>query len=186
MVAARRAASSITRSPALSHVTTSRGLVSSGVVDVEPRAVGEDHVGQPGVVLGVEVLRAERRAQVEAAGVPQRRLLLEVPPGAPGPRVRLAAVGVHDLRGEQHLVRPRLARHRDAVLHLGAHHAPYRHDTSVVEAPDTMPVARLVDQPTPSSALIGSMAKYSTNAAATTHSSGWISPALPRTVRSTT
>ena len=55
--ARRRAA--MTRSPALSHDHASRGLVHLGagvlrvrVVDVEPRAVGEDDVGQAEVLVG--------------------------------------------------------------------------------------------------------------------------------------
>ena len=56
---ARREASSITRSPALSQFTTSRGcgdlgrgVLRVGVVDVEPGAVGQDDVGQPEVLVG--------------------------------------------------------------------------------------------------------------------------------------
>ena len=60
-VAARIAASSITRSPALSQITDvargghlGRGELGVGVVDVEPGAVGEDDVGRAEVVeLGV-------------------------------------------------------------------------------------------------------------------------------------
>ena len=53
----RVAAASITRSPALSQITASqrvgdlgRGELGVGVVDVEPGAVGEDHVGRADLV----------------------------------------------------------------------------------------------------------------------------------------
>ena len=93
--AANRDASSMTCSPALSHFTTSRGLVHSGrgvlrvrVVDVEPGAVGEDDVGQAEVLVGELGGVGDLAGHVEAAGVAQRRLLLEVPPGPPGPQRR--------------------------------------------------------------------------------------------------
>ena len=67
------------------------------------------------------------RRHVEAAGVAQRRLLLEVP-ARPARLARVArGVGVDDLRGGDHRVGRWAARHRDAVLDLGAHHPPHAH-----------------------------------------------------------
>ena len=93
-----------TCSPALSHFTTSRGLVHSGrgvlrvrVVDVEPGAVGEDDVGQAEVLVGELAGVGDLAGHVEPAGVAQRRLLLEVPPGPAGLQ-RARGVGVDDLR----------------------------------------------------------------------------------------
>ena len=54
-----------------------------GVVDVEPGAVGEDHVGQAEVLVGELAGVGDLAGQVEAAGVAQRVLLLEVPAGPP-------------------------------------------------------------------------------------------------------
>ena len=140
--AAIREASSMTCSPALSHRTTSsgrghlgRGVLRVGVVDVEPRAVGEDHVGQAEVLVGELARVGELAAQVEAARVAQRRLLLEVPAG-PARLDRGAGVGVDHLRAGDHRVGVRLALHRDAVLDLGAHHPSYGHGPSLRATPD--------------------------------------------------
>ena len=74
----------MTRSPALSQRTTSRGLVHLGrgvlrvrVVDVQPGAVGEDDVGQPDVLVGelagVGDARGRGRTRARpAAGSPPR------------------------------------------------------------------------------------------------------------------
>ena len=53
------------------------------VVDVEPRAVGEDDVGQPDVLVGELAGVGDLARQVEPARVAQRVLLLEVPAGPP-------------------------------------------------------------------------------------------------------
>ena len=55
------------------------------VVDVEPGAVGQDDVGQPEVLVGQLGGVGDLAGQVEAAGVAQRVLLLEVPPGPARP-----------------------------------------------------------------------------------------------------
>ena len=97
-----------------------RGVLRVGVVDVEPRAVGEDHVGRADLVGVHHRRRARRPAQVEPAGVPQRRLHLVIPAGALGPldpgggRVRQ-----HRLRRRQDRIRGRIGRRRNAVLDLG-------------------------------------------------------------------
>ena len=57
-----------------------------GVVDVEPGAVGEDDVGQAEVLVGELGRVRDLAGHVEAAGVAQRGLLLEVPPGPAGPQ----------------------------------------------------------------------------------------------------
>ena len=64
-----------------------------GVVDVEPRAVGQDDVGQADVLVGELAGVGDLAGQVEAARVAQRALLLEVPAGAAG-----TARGVDGLR----------------------------------------------------------------------------------------
>ena len=95
-----------------------------GVVDVEPGAVGQDDVGHPGVVLGLDELLRDpgAPAEFEAACVTQRRLLLEVPGRSPcAPGGQCARVGVHHLRREQHRVCRRLAGQANAVFDLGAH-----------------------------------------------------------------
>ena len=98
-VAALAAASAMTRSPALSQSTTDSGLVHSGAEysgcawsTYSRAAVGEDDVGQAQSPRRSSWRGVRRLAgQVEAAGVPQRVLLLEVPAGAPRPRRRVAA-----------------------------------------------------------------------------------------------
>src|SRR5664280_924438 len=82
------------RSPALSQITASSGLVTSGV--------------------------------------PQRRLLLEVPPGTPLDALVPSgiAVAVDHLRRGDHGVGTRLPRYGDAVLGLGADHPPRGHARS--------------------------------------------------------
>ena len=100
-----------------------------GVVDVEPGAVGEDHVGQAEVLVGERLGRVVGGAGVgEAAGVAQRRLLLVVPAGAAAAgQLRAGAVGVDHLGRGDHRVGAGLARHGDAVLDLGTHDPPHRH-----------------------------------------------------------
>ena len=144
------AASSMISSPALSHRTMSsgvgdlgRGVLRVGVVDVQPGTVGEDDVGEAEVLVGELAGVGELPAEVEAAGVAQRRLLLEVPPGAS----RLdggAGVGVDDLRARHHRVGVRLSLHRDAVLDLGAHHPPYGHVASLRAGPGAGPPSSLL------------------------------------------
>ena len=98
-----------------------RRVLRMGVVDVQPGAVGQDHVGRADLVGVHHRRRARRPAQVEAAGVAQRRFHLVVPPGALGPldpggrRVRQ-----HRLRRRQDRIRGRVGRRRDAVLDLGS------------------------------------------------------------------
>jgi hypothetical protein len=106
-----------------------------GVVDVQPAAVGEDDVGQAQVLVGQ--LGGIRRltGQVEPAGVPQRVLLLEVPPRPAGPGRGSRLVGVDDLRGGHHRVGAGLAGHGDAVFRLGAHHPKNAH----VKQPNAVP-----------------------------------------------
>ena len=97
-----------------------RGVLRVGVVDVEPGAVGQDHVRRADLVGVDHRRRAGGSAQVEAAGVPQRRLHLVVPPGAlcpldtSGGRVRQ-----HRLRRRQDRIRGRIGRRGNAVLDLG-------------------------------------------------------------------
>ncbi len=67
-----------------------------GMVDVEPRSVGEDHVGQPDVLVGELAGVGGLAGEVEASRVAQRVLLLEVPAGPAGP-VHRRRVGVDDL-----------------------------------------------------------------------------------------
>ncbi len=107
-----------------------RGVLRVRVVDVEPGAVGEDHVRQSEVLVGQQARVGDLPRHVEAAGVAQRRLLLEVPARTAGPD-RRGRVGVDDLGRGHHRVRQRLARDRDAVLDLGAHDAPHTHGSSV-------------------------------------------------------
>ena len=58
-----------------------RGVLRVCMVDVEPGAVGEDHVGQAEVLVGQLARIGDLAAQVEAPRVAQGRLLLEVPAG---------------------------------------------------------------------------------------------------------
>ncbi len=107
------------------------GVLGVGVVDVQARTVGEDHVGQAEVLVG-ELGRVGHLARhVEAAGVAQRRLLLEVPAGAAGLE-RGAGVGVDQSCARHHRVRVRVSLHRDAELGLGPHDSPHAHGASVV------------------------------------------------------
>ena len=59
------------------------------VVNVEPGAVGQDHIGHPGVFLGFDELLSDAAGatELETPGIPKRRFLLEVPgwPDALGP-----------------------------------------------------------------------------------------------------
>ena len=107
-----------------------RGVLRVGVVDVEPGAVGQDDVGEPEVLVGELGGVGDLPGHVEAAGVAQRRLLLEVP-ARPARLDRRGGVGVDHLRGRDHGVGQGLAHHRDAVLHLGAHDSSHRHGSSV-------------------------------------------------------
>ena len=104
-----------------------RRVLRVRVVDVEPGAVGQDDVGHPGVLVEVVVVQRLRRREVEAAGVAQRRLLLEVPAGTARRRRLGHRPGVDHLAGQGRRVGRRLPRHRDAVLHLGAHDPPHAH-----------------------------------------------------------
>jgi hypothetical protein len=75
-----------------------------GVVDVQPRAVGEDDVGEAQLVVGLAG-GVVGRADVEAARVAQRVLLLEVPARpavARGPVGHAARPAVDDLRRGHH------------------------------------------------------------------------------------
>ena len=103
-----------------------RGVLRVRVVDVEPGAVGEDDVGQAHVLVGELARVGDLPGHVEAAGVAQRRLLLEVPAGAAGLDGG-RGVGVDDLRGGHHRVGQGLALDRDAVLDLGPHHPAHAH-----------------------------------------------------------
>ncbi len=96
-----------------------RGVLRVRVVDVEPRAVGQDHVGRADLV-GVDHRRRPRRAaQVETAGVAQRRFHLVVPAGALGAlNAGGGGIGQHRLRRGQDRVGGRVGRRRDAVLDL--------------------------------------------------------------------
>src|SRR5262249_2534362 len=108
-----------------------RGVLRVGVVHVQPGAVGEDDVGQPEVLVGELAGVGRLPGEVEAAGVAEGVLLLEIPPGPPGPGRGRRLVGVHDLGGRDHGIGTRLAGHRDAVLGLGPHHAPHTHGESL-------------------------------------------------------
>ncbi len=80
------------------------------------------------------------RDMSKPAGVAQRRLLLEVPPrpaGLDGGR----GVGVDHLGGRDHGVGQGLARHRDAVLDLGAHDASHAHGVERTGGPGLRGVA---------------------------------------------
>ena len=97
-----------------------RRILRVGVVDVEPGAVGQDHVGRADLVGVHDRRRARRPAQVEAAGVAQRRFHLVVPPGALRPlNARGGGVRQHRLRRRQDRIRGRVGRRGDAVLDLG-------------------------------------------------------------------
>ena len=125
----------MTRSPALSQSTASRGLVHLGagvlrvgVVDVEPGAVGEDHVGQAEVLVGelagVGHRRGSGRSRARrAAGDSSSKSQRSGPGGPRAPRWR----SVDDLAAAEHRVGVRVAGHRDAVLGLGPHHPAHAH-----------------------------------------------------------
>ena len=83
-------------------------------------------LARPEVLVGELAGVGHLARHVEAAGVAQRRLLLEVP-ARPAGLDRRRRVGVDDLRGGDHRVGQRLALHRDAVLDLGAHHPAHAH-----------------------------------------------------------
>ncbi|SLH73709.1 Uncharacterised protein [Mycobacteroides abscessus subsp. abscessus] len=95
------------------------GVLGVGVVDVEPRAVGEDHVRGADLVGVDHRRRPVHPAQVEATRVAQRRLHLVVPPGAPCARHALGRrVRQNRLRGGEDRVGRRLGGRRDAVFDL--------------------------------------------------------------------
>ncbi len=104
-----------------------RGVLRVRVVDVQPRSVGQDDVGETEVLIGQLARIGELAGQVEPARIAQRVLLLEVPPWSPRLRRRPVGVGVDDLRRGQHGVGGRLAGDRDAVLGLRPHDAPDAH-----------------------------------------------------------
>ncbi len=124
-------------SPALSHThdvarvgALGCRVLRVGVVDVQPGAVGQDQVGEADVLVGQLARVGDRAAEVEAARVAQRALLLEVPPGASRARAQ-RGIGVDELRRREHRVGRRRAEHRDAELSLGAHDAPNGHACSL-------------------------------------------------------
>lgn len=101
-------------------------VLGVGVVHVEAGPVGEDHVGQADVLVGELAGVGHLAGEVEAAGVPQRVLLLEVPAGAARP-VHRRRVGVDDLGRGEHGIGVRVSRDGDPVLRLDAHYSPYGH-----------------------------------------------------------
>ncbi len=110
-----------------------RRVLRMGVVDVQPGPVGQDHVGRADLVGVHHRRRARRPAQVESAGVAQRRLHLVVPPGALGaldPRGR--RVRQHCLRRREDRIGGRIGRRGDSVLDLSSDDP--LHDTSVGDA----------------------------------------------------
>ncbi len=107
-----------------------RGVLRVRVVDVQPCPVGEDHVGQAEVLVGELRGVGDLPRHVEAPGVAQRALLLEVP-ACPARAHGGVGVGVDDLGGRKHGVGVRLAGHRDAELGLGSHHSLHAHTPSV-------------------------------------------------------
>ncbi len=96
-----------------------RGVLRVRMVDVEARAVGQDHVGGTDLVGVDHRRRSGRTAQVETAGIPQRRFHLVVPAGAlgaldPGG----GGIGQHRLRRSQDRVGGRVRWRRNAVFDL--------------------------------------------------------------------
>ncbi len=96
------------------------------VVDVEPCAVRQDDVGEADVLVGQLAAVGGLAGEVEAAGVPQRVLLLEVPAGASRP-VHRRRVGVDDLGRGEHGIGVRVTGDGDPVLRLDPHYSPYGH-----------------------------------------------------------
>ncbi len=95
------------------------GVLRVRVVDVEPRPVGQDHVGRADLVGVDHRRRAGRAAQVETAGVAQRRFHLVVPAGALGALdTGGGGIGQHRLSRGEDRVGGRVRRRRDAVLDL--------------------------------------------------------------------
>ncbi|MEU9001969.1 hypothetical protein [Streptomyces sp. NPDC048551] len=103
-----------------------RAVLGVGVVHVEPCAVGEDDVGEADVLVGELAVVGGLAGEVEAAGVPQRILLLEVPAGASRP-VHRRRVGVDDLGRGEHGIGVRVPRNGDPVLRFDPHYSPYGH-----------------------------------------------------------
>ena len=62
------------------------GVLGMGVIDVEPGAVGQDHVGCADFVRVDHRHRPRYPAQIKPTRVAQRRFHLVIPPGALGPR----------------------------------------------------------------------------------------------------
>ncbi|CAM5664678.1 hypothetical protein SBADM41S_02191 [Streptomyces badius] len=96
------------------------------VVDVEPRAVGEDDIGQADVLVGELAGVGGLTGEIEASRVTQRVLLLEVPAGASRP-VHRRRVGVDDLGRGEHGIGVGVTGDGDPVLRLDAHYSPYGH-----------------------------------------------------------
>ena len=76
-----------------------------------------------------------RRREVEAPGVAQRRLLLEVPARTARRRRLGHRPGVDHLARQRRRIGGGLPRHRDAVLHLGAHDPPHAHGPTLGARP---------------------------------------------------
>jgi hypothetical protein len=97
------------------------GVFGVRVVDVEPRAVGQNHVGGADLVGVDHRRRTGGAAQVETARVAQRRFDLVIPTGAFGALdTGGGGVGQHGLRRSQDRVGGRVRRRRDAVFDLRA------------------------------------------------------------------
>ena len=116
-----------------------------GVVHVQPGAVGQDDVGEAEILVG-ELRRVRSLgSQVEAPGVAERVLLLEVPARPARPRRSRRLVGVDHLGRADHSVHARLAGHGNAVLGLDAHNPARAHALEPNAAPADGRTPCLVD-----------------------------------------
>ncbi len=92
------------------------------MIDVQPGAVGEDHVGHTHVLVGQLGRVGIRTAHVETTGVTKRGLHVVVPAGAlVAAGVRRTVVGGHHLAGHEHGVGVRMPGGGHPVLGFDTH-----------------------------------------------------------------
>src|SRR5579875_3331492 len=122
-LAAVAAASAMIRSPALSQITTDKGLVHSGAE--YSGCAWSTYSRAPLVRMTFASPRSSSVSWVESAASRAR-----TNPRAPRPGGRRGLVCVDDLRRGDHGVGARLTRYGDAVLGLGTHNPQHAHSCS--------------------------------------------------------
>ena len=117
-----------------------RAVLGMGVIDVEPGAVGEDDIGHRRVIerritplIGELARMRDSAVHLEAACVPQRRLVGVIPRGARRTDSARRGIRRHHVSGEHHGVGLRSSGDRDSVFGLDPHDPAHRHGSRLRE-----------------------------------------------------